>query len=1565
MDLAELKFVVNTEDLERAAKEVAKLGTEVSKLNKPMQELTRESAKTNKELSKAEESAAKAALAQHKLEQAQTKSTDATRKSASVLERQNLILEYMAQGNSKGQASILATAKAAGALDDEMLELNKTLVTQRTLIGGDPFDKSIGLMQKLQNEYKTTTEVTNLFNKNLGLTEKQMTDLAREKERLIALYGIEGKSLDNLGAEYDQLIQKSAMINRANDARTNSMKAQVKAQNDAAKANEYISNEMERLNRLTASNGDLTSATNNKIIRFEKELRASGMSAAQASIQLEDYKQKILATQKAAGNRQIDYLSRALGPQITDIAVGLATGQAPLTILLQQGGQLRDQFALAGVAGKDMGDMLTKATLNMVDSVKDVGIAVGGAIGGAFLAAGKGTNKFIGDITGISSLLENLRYQIALMEGSSGPLMNTFKGLTTAITFMTTAIVAGALVALVAYGVALKEVITQESALSKAINLTGGSLGLTTDSALALSEEYAASKGNIGSYVEAITEIAKAGNVTSDNLKTVATTIVDVSRVTGISADTLAKNFSKISEKPLEGLIPFAKELGTINVDVLKYIQKLQSAGKYTEAAKVATEAYAGALRDAAKAIKQDMGFLEDFFFHVARGAKMVWNEILNIGRATPVAKKLVEAQKELASLQAGEGFMTDQYRKNSIQVAKASIEGLEKQIAAQKKLGEEKAKNNSDIVAFEKTLKDKPDEPAKIDDGFASALESAKKFYEAQVGAVENLTKSEIALNKVREDANYKKFTPNQKKQIDDVYEQAKANELLVKAEKDRTNQMDAIAALTGKSDGFGKQYYETLKLLDEAYTDGNISLEKHIELVNILYHTTPQVKARQDAINKANDAQKKADDALGESWKVLEELNKQLVDQTDLLALEGSLIGATDAERKKALANKRLDLQLEKEIADIKKRSISKEEQDAQIASAEQRRLEAGKNVNTEIANDFAKKQFDEFDRISTGLADAAMTGLFEGGKEGSKKFRALLEAELKKPITVIVKALIETGMNALVGGGSKGGSFAESIVGSFLQKQVGSIAVGGTTLGAAAGAFGQGVVSGFSMGAPVASMGSATSASFNAGATYGAPVAGAIGGIAANRAISQDYEISKTMTKLQDVATVAAAFIPGLGPLVALGVGVVSGLANRAFGMKAKEITGEGIVGVLTTQGADVKAFEDWFQKGGWFRKSKSGRNLSAVSASLQEYLDVSLVGVTASTKAYAVALGLEAKDIDGVTKAIDLNLKGLSAEDRQKKIDEALGGFSDELAKKLGFESFDALQKLGEEVLKQRYDLETQLLTLQGDTNTLRARERDQIYETNQALFDQIKALEDAKPILEEKTKLEQELAILQGKTTQGAIERRELLSEENRQIYDQIEALKDKQKADEKAAEAMQKLTDVTTTIVDEINRLRGVNTSKSGLESQFAILTAQARSGDLNALAQLPEVTKGLEQIAASTAVNATDIIFARARLAQSLQDTLDYTGGFTASATTSMASIGSVSASGTSVSSNVTSASSNQELLAAMVIELQGLRAEVRADVSHNAKTAKILERANQDGETLSVSATIDGGVV
>ena len=571
MDLAELKFVVKTEDLDLAAKKIDALAVSVSKLNKPMQAMSTESAKANKELSKAEEAAAKAALAQARLEQAQNKSTQAASKSTSVLERQNLILEYMAQGNSKGQASILATAKAAGALDADMLSLNQTLKTQRTLIGGDPFDKSIGLMQKLQNEYKTTLEVTSLFNRNLGLTEKQMIDLAREKERLIALYGIEGKDIKQLAGEYDNLIRRSVEINRTNSQRTDIMRDQIKAQTDAAKANAYLAKEMERVNRLNGESESITSATNNRLIKFEQALKLSGDTAAQQATKLALYRKELLATQAAAGNRQVDYLSRALGPQITDIFVGLATGQSPLMVMLQQGGQLRDQFALAGVAGADMGKMLIQASKSMVSSVKDVSIAVGQVLVGALAGTGKAVTNFGMQITGTSFILDSIRNKIVQMEGASSNAVAIFDKLGRVLTLTIGAAVFAAAAGFLALGIAMADVIKEENALNRALNLTGAALGMNLDMAYDAArglEQFGVSTTNA---LTVLTEMAKVGGMSSDSLKMVATTATAMKTAFNIPIAETVKQFKELQEKHTEALTKLAIKLGTIPVEIIKH----------------------------------------------------------------------------------------------------------------------------------------------------------------------------------------------------------------------------------------------------------------------------------------------------------------------------------------------------------------------------------------------------------------------------------------------------------------------------------------------------------------------------------------------------------------------------------------------------------------------------------------------------------------------------------------------------------------------------------------------------------------------------------------------------------------------------------------------------------------------------------------------------------------------------------------------------------------------------------------------------------------------------------
>lgn len=732
MDLAQLKFVVDTTDLKNAAVEIEKLGTAVDKLNKPMQAATKASSNLNKEQS----SSASA-----------SKQVEASvKKQVSVLERQQMILEFMAQGFSKGQSSTLAYAKANGIAADELNQLVNVLQTQRTLMGTDPFDKSIGALQSWTNKLNAATEAQNLYNQGIRLTYSQMEELGREKVRLIEKFKVEGKSVADAETEYKKLVSTATQLENTRQGIITSINASEKASLDAAKASAYLAKEDDRVNQLIASKGDITSATNNKLIRYEQELKKTGVTGAEAAAKLDVYKKKLTEIQGQAGQRQVDYLSRALGPQITDIFVGLATGQSPMMVLLQQGGQLRDQFALAGVAGKDMGDMLTKATLGMVSSVKDVGIAIGTSLIGAFGAAGKASLDFIGKITGVNTIVDSFKRVLASGGEENFKYIGTLNKIGTAFSILAGVGIAAAIAGFIAYGVALKEVINQESALSKAINLTGASLGLTTDSALSLSKALAGDKGNVGDYVNAITSIAKVGGITSDNLKTVAKTIVDVSKTTGISVDELAKNFGKLSEKPVEALIPLAKELGTIDVAILKQIQNLERAGKHTEAVKLATDSYAASLKKASESIKNDMGYLESFFKSIVDAAKSMWDKILNIGRKGTLDDQLEKAKAKMIELQNAGG--TNVGRKDRMVAAQAEvIKGILEQMDAEAKLAKEKEKNAKDVATFEKTSKEQGSAQFKVPEDLN--LKKLQENYKDTTKEIDSESKKLLAKNK------------------------------------------------------------------------------------------------------------------------------------------------------------------------------------------------------------------------------------------------------------------------------------------------------------------------------------------------------------------------------------------------------------------------------------------------------------------------------------------------------------------------------------------------------------------------------------------------------------------------------------------------------------------------------------------------------------------------------------------------------------------------------------------------------------------------------------------------
>ncbi len=1226
MDLAQLKFVVDTSELKNATTEIEKLGSAVSKINRPVQELVKTSEKLNQEQSKTEKTSVKV--------------TEATKKQTSVLERQQMVLEFMTQGYSKGQSSQLAYAKAAGALTNEIEQLGKVLQTQRTLMGTDPFDKSMGALQSLRNEYTVIKEVQRLYNAELGLTKTQMEDLAREKLRLIEKYKLEGKSLSEIKTGLIELNTAYIKNATAENSVVTNMRNRQKAMTEISKANDYIIAELDRVNRLTSENGNITSATNNKLIAFEKALRSSGMSASEQVKKLDAYRTSLESIQKASGQRQVDYLSRALGPQITDVFVGLATGQSPMMVLLQQGGQLRDQFALAGVAGKDMGDMLVQASKTMVTSIKDVALAVGGLLVNAVKSTGS---------TIVTTLLAPLKLAAATMYDmatGANTTASAIEGLKVAFLALGRAGILVLITAAVTAVVALKDLFKEQMEVSKAANLMGGALGLTTNSIYEQAKAFAGTEGSMSKYIAAINSAAKAGVNSSNELKYVTDAMLALQKV-GIDSDETAKRFANLGKEPTKELRAFAKESGLIKPIILEQVRLLEEQGKKSEAVALATKEMSKAMVGASEKIQGEQGYIVRAFNAIASGAKSMWDAILNIGRPTSLSDQLGSAIKKMQELQSAGGSNTA--RKDKMVSYQADvIKGILEQIGAEQQLKKEKEESSKAGAAGEeadkarKKAQDELNKALEYTNGLLSKSDGFTADYAEKVQMLNAAFKTgKYSLDKQNEAwAELLKSQPIVKKAIQDAAD----------AEKERAKALELIDKLSDKSIGFTKEYSSSLKTLDNALLEGWISQEQFNDSLANLDQGQPIIQRLSRAYNDLKTA-------LGSNTIAME-------GQIDSIQIERQLIGSSNEEREYRLGLIKAEITYQKELQAIMAKIRTGDLVDPGRITELLQKASENRNLGINLVNEeaslrSAKKVFEQYTEFASGVSNAIETALFEGGEAGKKKLRDVIVAELRKPITLVINAVVNATLGNMLQGitGGAAGSFAGSASGGLLS----NFAIGGATLGAQATAFGQGIASGFSTGAPVSSLGSATSGSFNAGASYGAPVIGAIGGMAINRGISGGYQINKTVNTLQDVATLTAAFVPVIGPLLALGTGAISGLANRAFGRKLTDV---GIQGTVGGQ-AGFAGQQYTFEKGGWFRSDKTTTSQldEATRSGLASAFRVIKSGILDLTD----SIGIGSDAIDNFSTSFKVNLKGLSEEDATKAINTEFARIQEQMAK----------------------------------------------------------------------------------------------------------------------------------------------------------------------------------------------------------------------------------------------------------------------------------------------------------
>ncbi|VVO93734.1 hypothetical protein PS732_02494 [Pseudomonas fluorescens] len=214
-----------------------------------------------------------------------------------------------------------------------------------------------------------------------GRAEKAAEGVAKGADKASASIKKQKDELSDLLGEIDPTIKA---LGRLDDLETKLAKQKKLGALDASTFSEYQS-------KIDQSRANLT--------RFDDSLTRTGNTAKQTAAAL-----------------------RGVPAQFTDIAVSLQGGQAPLTVLLQQGGQLKDMFGGIGPAARAMGGYI----LGLVNPYT----VAAAAVGALTLAYYKGSQEadeynkaiiFTGNAAGTSATqLASMAEQVSATVGTTG-----------------------------------------------------------------------------------------------------------------------------------------------------------------------------------------------------------------------------------------------------------------------------------------------------------------------------------------------------------------------------------------------------------------------------------------------------------------------------------------------------------------------------------------------------------------------------------------------------------------------------------------------------------------------------------------------------------------------------------------------------------------------------------------------------------------------------------------------------------------------------------------------------------------------------------------------------------------------------------------------------------------------------------------------------------------------------------------------------------------------------------------------------------------------------------------
>lgn len=291
-----------------------------------------------------------------------------------------------------GVAQAQREAEKAGKLAAAQQEVQAQSL-QRMLDKIDPLSAALRNLDQQQSDLneafdsgKITPSQYDAYSKKLMEVRREVTGTAQAEREAAKAHDEQVAALRRLEAQIDPVGEAFRRLNEQ------------QRQLDSAKASGMLSPlAYDRLNSKLAESRDALEKT-------QTQLGKTGQSAAQTA-----------------------FAMRMIPAQMTDIIVGLSTGQSPFMVLMQQGGQLKDMFGGIGPAIKGVGGYV----LGLINPVTLAAAAVG-VLGLAYYKGSQEQDEFYKSLTLSGNLVGKTTGQLADMAARVSVVANSTTGVSAA-----------------------------------------------------------------------------------------------------------------------------------------------------------------------------------------------------------------------------------------------------------------------------------------------------------------------------------------------------------------------------------------------------------------------------------------------------------------------------------------------------------------------------------------------------------------------------------------------------------------------------------------------------------------------------------------------------------------------------------------------------------------------------------------------------------------------------------------------------------------------------------------------------------------------------------------------------------------------------------------------------------------------------------------------------------------------------------------------------------------------------------------------------------------------------